>query len=82
MQFLPGSWRIYGRDANGDGVADPQQIDDAALASANLLCADNRDLSTPEGWRGAIFSYNNSNDYVVKVRDAAANYAMNQPAHR
>ncbi|SDL85989.1 Membrane-bound lytic murein transglycosylase B [Corynebacterium mycetoides] len=82
MQFLPGSWRIYGRDANGDGVADPQQIDDAALASANLLCADNRDLSTPEGWRDAIFSYNNSNDYVVKVRDAAANYAMNQPAHR
>ena len=82
MQFLPGSWKIYGRDANGDGVADPQQIDDAALASANLLCANNRDLSTPEGWRDAIFSYNNSNDYVVKVRDAAANYALSQPAHR
>lgn len=82
MQFLPGSWAMYGRDANGDGTADPQQIDDAALSSANLLCANGRDLSTPEGWRDAIFSYNNSNDYVAKVRDAAANYALNQAAHR
>ncbi|WP_413228009.1 lytic transglycosylase domain-containing protein [Corynebacterium qintianiae] len=82
MQFLPGSWKIYGRDANGDGATDPQQIDDAALASANLLCADGRDLSTPEGWRDAIFAYNQSNDYVLKVRDAAANYALSQPAHR
>lgn len=82
MQFLPGSWQIYGRDANGDGAADPQQIDDAALSAANLLCANGRDLATPEGWRDAIFGYNNSNDYVIKVRDAAANYALNQPAHR
>ncbi|WP_291314167.1 lytic transglycosylase domain-containing protein [Corynebacterium sp. UBA2622] len=82
MQFVPSSWKIYGRDANGDGVADPQQIDDAALGAANLLCADSRDLATEDGWRQAVRAYNNSNDYVVKVRDAAANYALNQPATR
>lgn len=85
MQFIPESWQRYGRDANGDGVADPQQIDDAALGAANLLCNSGgamRDLSTEEGWRSAIYSYNHSNDYVARVRDAAANYALNQPAHR
>lgn len=93
MQFIPESWSRYGRDANGDGVADPQQIDDAALTAANLLCTSGsspsgsspsagRDLSTPEGWQAAILSYNHSNDYVIRVRDAAANYALNQPAHR
>ncbi|MDN8605134.1 lytic murein transglycosylase [Corynebacterium ureicelerivorans] len=85
MQFIPESWGRYGRDANGDGVADPQQIDDAALGAANLLCnsgGGSRDLATEEGWRQAIFAYNQSNDYVARVRDAAANYALNQPAHR
>ncbi|NLA54934.1 MAG: hypothetical protein GX859_01335, partial [Corynebacterium humireducens] len=38
MQFIPESWKRYGRDANGDGVADPHQIDDAALGAAHLLC--------------------------------------------
>ncbi|WCZ39383.1 hypothetical protein CJEDD_08980 [Corynebacterium jeddahense] len=85
MQFIPESWARYGRDANGDGKADPQQIDDAALGTANLLCNSGgatRDLATEQGWRDAIFAYNQSNDYVAKVRDAAANYAQNQPAHR
>ena len=66
-------------------MADPQQIDDAALGAANLLCNSGgaaRDLATEEGWKEAIFAYNHSNDYVARVRDAAANYAVNQPAHR
>ena len=82
MQFIPESWGRYGRDANGDGYADPQQIDDAALGAANLLCAGDRDLSTPEDWQAAILGYNHSNDYLIRVRDAAANYAVGQPAHR
>ncbi|WKD61563.1 hypothetical protein CCICO_07720 [Corynebacterium ciconiae DSM 44920] len=80
MQFIPESWERFGRDANGDEVADPHQIDDAALGSATLLCANDRDLSTPEGWAEAIRSYNMSNDYLVRVRDAAASYALGQPA--
>lgn len=78
MQFIPSSWAHYGRDANGDGVADPQQIDDAALAAAALLCDLGRDLSTPEGWKQAIYSYNRSKEYLVNVRNAANSYAINQ----
>ncbi|MBN9644768.1 lytic transglycosylase domain-containing protein [Corynebacterium mendelii] len=80
MQFIPTSWEIFGRDANGDGVADPHQIDDAALAAAHLLCTRGGDLATPEGWTRAVRSYNASRQYLIDVRDAAANYALGQPA--
>jgi membrane-bound lytic murein transglycosylase B len=80
MQFIPESWKRYGRDANGDGVADPHQIDDAALGAAHLLCTNGGDLSTPEGWSRAIYAYNRSEAYLIDVRDAAASYALNQPA--
>lgn len=80
MQFIPESWNRYGRDANGDGRADPHQIDDAALSAANLLCTNGGDLSTPEGWTRAVHSYNMSNEYLINVRDAAASYALRQPA--
>ncbi len=80
MQFIPETWNRYGVDASGDGVADPHHIDDAAASAAGLLCSGGRDLSTPEGWTAAIRSYNQSDEYVRDVRDAAANYALNQPA--
>lgn len=80
MQFIPDSWKRFGLDASGDGYADPHQIDDAALGAAHHLCAGGRDLSTPEGWTEGVLSYNRSNEYLIKVRDAAASYALNQPA--
>ena len=36
MQFIPTTWNKYAVDADGNGVADPHDIDDAALASAQL----------------------------------------------
>ena len=46
MQFIPTTWQLAGRDGNGDGTADPFNIDDAALSAATYLCAHGRDLST------------------------------------
>ncbi|KAA8723366.1 hypothetical protein F4V58_07685 [Corynebacterium phocae] len=80
MQFIPQSWQRFGSDANGDGVADPHQIDDAAMGAAALLCAGGRDLSTSEGWTAAIMSYNASDAYVRSVGMAANSYAVPQPA--
>lgn len=80
MQFIPESWQRYGRDANGDGYADPHQIDDAALSAAHLLCQSGGDLTTPEGWTKALLAYNMSNEYLINVRNAAASYALRQPA--
>jgi membrane-bound lytic murein transglycosylase B len=74
MQFIPSTWAKWASDANGDDVADPNQIDDASLASARYLCASGS-MTSPEGWRAAVFSYNHDNDYVDKVATIANTYA-------
>lgn len=74
FQFLTSSWEQYGADADGDGVANPHDIDDAALGAARHLCAADRDLSG-EGWVKAVHAYNNSMAYVAKVRGIANSYA-------
>ena len=74
MQFIPSTWARWAADANGDGVADPHQIDDAAQAAARYLCASGS-MTSPEGWRAAVFSYNHDNDYVDKVARVATGYA-------
>ena len=71
MQFIGSTWAKWGVDATGDGVADPNSIDDAALSAGRYLCAGGRDLSTAEGWHKAIRSYNQSDAYVEAVRVAA-----------
>lgn len=37
MQFMPGTWRAYGVDGNGDGVADIDNAVDAIHGAANYL---------------------------------------------
>ena len=36
LQFLPGTWRWAGRDGDGDGRRDPQNVFDAALGDGRL----------------------------------------------
>ena len=74
MQFIPGTWRRWGTDGSGDGVADPNQIDDAALTAARYLCASGS-MASGEGWRAAILSYNHSDAYVNNVAAMANRYA-------
>ncbi|MEU3270739.1 lytic murein transglycosylase [Saccharomonospora sp. NPDC006951] len=75
MQFIPGTWARWASDADGDGRADPQQIDDAALSAARYLCAGDRDMTSAEGWWAGIMSYNNSVEYAQKVFGLADAYA-------
>jgi membrane-bound lytic murein transglycosylase B len=74
MQFIPSTWADWAADGNGDGITDPNQIDDAALATARYLCA-RGDVSSPEAWRAAIFSYNHLDSYVDDVAGMANRYA-------
>ena len=67
MQFIPSTWAIVGVDADNDGRRDPQDIYDAALASAVYLCSGPDDLSTDAGQRAAVFRYNHSQKYVDLV---------------
>lgn len=75
LQFLPSTWARWAVDADADGAADPQDLDDAALAAGRYLCAGDRDLGQPEGWRGAVLSYNRSEAYVADVLAVAVEYA-------
>jgi len=75
MQFIPQTWRKWGVDADGDGVADPNDLNDAALTAARYLCADEPNMTTAKGWRAALFSYNQSQAYANEVLQYAANYA-------
>ncbi|GAB3865278.1 hypothetical protein GCM10028801_35510 [Nocardioides maradonensis] len=74
MQFIPDTWARYATDGDGDGSADPNDIFDAAVATAAYLCADGYDLANSSGWAQAIFSYNHSQDYVNQVDAAAIAY--------
>ena len=75
FQFIPSTWAKWKADANGDRVADPQNIDDAAVAAGHYLCAGGRNLSDGASWWRAILSYNNSNEYVQNVFNGADSYA-------
>ncbi|MBC2905836.1 lytic transglycosylase domain-containing protein [Streptomyces cupreus] len=67
MQFIPSTWAWAGRDGNGDGEKDPNNVYDAALAAGHYLCRFDWDLSDPSDLKSAILSYNNSTDYLNTV---------------
>jgi membrane-bound lytic murein transglycosylase B len=75
MQFIPSSWALFGEDADGDGIDDPNNIYDATLAAAEHLCRGGWDVSTPEGRAGALFSYNQSEPYRASVESWQRAYA-------
>ncbi|CAL9565132.1 lytic murein transglycosylase [Streptomyces sp. enrichment culture] len=67
MQFIPSTWAWAGRDGNGDGVEDPNNVYDAALAAGHYLCRFGWDLSDSKDLNRAILSYNQSTDYLNTV---------------
>ncbi|MGI8794955.1 MAG: lytic murein transglycosylase [Acidimicrobiales bacterium] len=66
MQFIPSTWAVVGLDANQDGLADPNNIYDAALSAAYYLCraVPSGGLDKEENLAKAYFSYNHSQRYV------------------
>jgi hypothetical protein len=71
MQFMPETWAMYGVDANGDGVKDPNNPEDAIFAAARYLSA----AGMPADTWGAIFAYNHADWYVEEVLANAGCYA-------
>jgi membrane-bound lytic murein transglycosylase B len=67
MQFIPSTWSSVKVDADGDGQRNPQDIDDAALASGVYLCSGDDDLGTRAGQEASVFRYNHSRAYVDLV---------------
>jgi cell wall-associated NlpC family hydrolase len=71
MQFMPASWAEYGVDANGDGVKDPFNPEDAIFAAAGYLSI----AGMPADTYGAIFAYNHADWYVSEVLANAGCFA-------
>jgi membrane-bound lytic murein transglycosylase B len=74
MQLIPQTWRNWHIDANGDGVEDPQNIDDATMATANYLCRASGDMASEAGWLAGISSYNGAESYIRAVAAAGTTY--------
>ena len=72
MQFMPGTWDMYGVDANGDGRKDPYNPVDAICAAARYLKA----AGGTERLRDAIFAYNHANWYVEDVLALTEGYSQ------
>ncbi|MBA2176811.1 M23 family metallopeptidase [Halobacillus locisalis] len=64
----------YGIDGDGDGKADPHNIDDAIFSAANYLSASMRGSSEEERLRTAIKAYNRADWYVDDVMAYYASY--------
>ncbi|WP_460945219.1 lytic transglycosylase domain-containing protein [Okibacterium endophyticum] len=75
MQFIPATWAEWAADGNGDGDADPQNIDDSALAAGRYLCHIGGDLTDHDRWIAAVAAYNNTIEYNNRVAEAADHYA-------
>jgi membrane-bound lytic murein transglycosylase B len=72
FQLIPQTWRNWHTDGNGDGVEDPHNIDDAAMATANYLCRVSIHIDTEAGWVAAVSGFNSPESY----RDSVARYAV------
>jgi murein DD-endopeptidase MepM/ murein hydrolase activator NlpD len=73
MQFMPSTWLRWGVDANGDGVADPWNPDDAVFSAARYLAAAG---GTTDLYRG-VYAYNHADWYVKQVLALADLYGGN-----
>jgi murein DD-endopeptidase MepM/ murein hydrolase activator NlpD len=67
MQFIPSSWMRWGLDADGDGIADPWNPEDAVYAAARYLAA----AGAREDLARAVFAYNHADWYVDDVLELA-----------
>jgi cell wall-associated NlpC family hydrolase len=71
MQFMPSTWARWGVDANGDGVADPNNPTDAIFSAARYLagCGGQFDIAR------AVYCYNHATWYVNEVLGLASLYS-------
>ncbi|WP_054816360.1 lytic transglycosylase domain-containing protein [Nocardia arizonensis] len=74
MQFLPETWKHFAADGNGDGIADPQNLFDAALTAGKYLCSGGLNMRDLAQQTRAILRYNNSMAYVANVMAWANSY--------
>jgi hypothetical protein len=76
LRLLPSVWQAFAADADGDGILDPYDLDDSALALALLLCSGSEDMSKATGWNAAIGLYHSGATYAKSVFTVADDYGQ------
>ncbi|MCJ7670821.1 MAG: hypothetical protein MUP67_02075, partial [Acidimicrobiia bacterium] len=74
MQFIPGTWRRYQGDGNGDGASNPNNVYDAAIGAGHYLCNAAGRMSDGGSLTRAYLSYNHSDAYAAQVLNFAREY--------
>ena len=72
MQFMPSTWDRWGLDADGDGVADPWNPQDAVFAAARYLAASGGQSDIER----AVLAYNHAQWYVDEVMQLAQTFGQ------
>ena len=70
MQFMPSTWDRWGVDANGDGIADPWDAQDAVFSAARYLAA----AGGHDDIARAVLAYNHAQWYVDEVLQLAQTF--------
>jgi hypothetical protein len=74
MLLAPSDWTVAGVDGDTNGKRNPQDLDDASLAVAVLLCHTGEDLRTTKGKRVALRRINDNPQFVRSVLDVDTAY--------
>lgn len=67
LRLMPATWANVAVDADDDGTRDPQDIDDAALGAAVLLCSGGGDLGRLRDLVPALSAYHPGEGFVRTV---------------
>lgn len=71
MQIMPSRWEQFAASPEPGRTPDPDNIDDAALTAAHILCAAG-DPSNPEGWDEGVKRFFYSPEAVMEVHRVAS----------
>lgn len=74
MQLLPSTWAALGADADGNGKADPDNLFDASLTTARMLCQGGATLDSYAGLVKAVYAYSADGAQVDAVLAVARRY--------
>ncbi|WP_257203435.1 hypothetical protein [Corynebacterium cystitidis] len=74
FQIMPSRWEQYATSTEADQPANPDDIDDAALTTAIIVCQGG-DLTTPDGWDRGITAIVDDPETVKEIHAVAKEYS-------
>lgn len=74
MQLMPSRWEQHALAVEDGTTPSPDNIDDAALTAAIILCSSG-DVTSPDGWTAAMARFNPDKEFLKAVHAKAQEYS-------